>query len=358
MSSHLGRVRLRGPRSLRGLALINGCAYVLSLFAMVAIGQRLAILRTFLPFLLLTVVAIPLATVLLGGASALESDFGLSAASGFGRLACVIAALAIVFWARVSVLWLLLGVWWGIFSWKHWTRRRVVTVVAGLGVTLLGAATVWNLNYVIGAVTSHRLMDPTLIAVDLRVLSAIGWPAPHYEGLFPLVSMGWSFRLLENSYSMLFCELLVTILFLAGRSSGELVRYLSLLFSCYAVGLAVFAVFPTVGPFTYQPTAFQPAFRGTMTFSLMTAISNDYHSLIQGGPIRGFGYFIALPSLHVAAATLTQRALRPSTWLYWLFLPINLLLVASTVLLGYHYILDLPAGWILGATFGRHLSGP
>jgi membrane-associated phospholipid phosphatase len=32
---------------------------------------------------------------------------------------------------------------------------------------------------------------------------------------------------------------------------------------------------------------------------------------------------------------------------FWLFLPGNLLMVLSTVILGYHYLVDVPAGAIL-----------
>src|SRR4030095_11167869 len=129
----------------------------------------------------------------------------------------------------------------------------------------------------------------------------------------------------------------------------DVARWLMVLFGAYALGLAVFAFVPAVGPFAYQPDAFRPDFRKSFTFSVMTAVPGEYRQLLNGGPLTGFGYFVAMPSLHVAVATLAQRALKPAPLLYWAFLPINILLMSSTFLLGYHYFLDLPAGFLVAA---------
>ena len=148
---------------------------------------------------------------------------------------------------------------------------------------------------------------------------------------------------------------LVVVLLLVAvtRSSRDVARWLIVLFGAYAIGLAVFAIVPAVGPFAYQPDAFRPGFRTSFTFSVMTAVAGEYRQLLTGGPLTGFGYFVAMPSLHVAVATLAQRALRPAPFLYWTFMPINILLISSTFLLGYHYFLDLPAGFVVAAALSR-----
>ena len=45
----------------------------------------------------------------------------------------------------------------------------------------------------------------------------------------------------------------------------------------------------------------------------------------------GYGYFIAVPSLHVMVALYLQRCLLPFAGLYRLFLPLNIMLILSTV---------------------------
>jgi hypothetical protein len=50
-----------------------------------------------------------------------------------------------------------------------------------------------------------------------------------------------------------------------------------------------------------------------------------------------------------AVAVLVQVFLYRSRAHFWLFLPINLLVVPTTVALGYHYLLDVPAGVLLAS---------
>ncbi len=61
------------------------------------------------------------------------------------------------------------------------------------------------------------------------------------------------------------------------------------------------------------------------------------------------GGMIAFPSFHVAWAVLTTYAALPVRRLFWAVAALNVLVVASTVLLGWHYLVDVPAGLLLGA---------
>jgi membrane-associated phospholipid phosphatase len=132
-------------------------------------------------------------------------------------------------------------------------------------------------------------------------------------------------------------------------------RCLGVLFGAYAIGLAMFAAFPAVGPPIYVPASFKSEWSGTFTAHLMTAMAGEYRQLQTGGQLNGFGYFVAFPSLHVAAAVILQRCMREAPWLYWTWAPVTALLILSTVVLGYHYLLDVPAGLIVGLTLCRFL---
>lgn len=83
-------------------------------------------------------------------------------------------------------------------------------------------------------------------------------------------------------------------------------------------------------------------------FRLMDGMAAEYTASLQQTSVNGFGYFIAIPSLHVALAVVLQAMLRFSPGHFWAFLPVNLVLVLSTVLLGYHYLIDAVAGVALG----------
>ena len=61
------------------------------------------------------------------------------------------------------------------------------------------------------------------------------------------------------------------------------------------------------------------------------------------------GGMIAFPSFHVLWTVLTTYAALPSRRLFWGVAALNILVVASTLLLGWHYLVDVPAGLLLGA---------
>src|SRR5262249_1606838 len=111
----------------------------------------------------------------------------------------------------------------------------------------------------------------------------------------------------------------------------------------------IFLLFPTIGPTLADPNLFSKAYEYTQTYAIMRQMAAEYMALQGSGTLMGLGYFVALPSLHVAVAVLVQAFLYRSRTHFWLFLPINLLVAPATVALGYHYLLDVPAGVLLAS---------
>ena len=238
----------------------------------------------------------------------------------------------------------------GITTVQHWSRQKLTTAGLACLTVALGYACVWNGNYLLAATVEGRLHDATFIAIDSMV-----W-GRQYQQVFPLWTNHFVFVLLENSYVMLFPQVIVVVLVIAATQPREVVcRYLMVLFSAYTIGLAIFAVFPAVGPPIYVPASFKADWSGTFTAQLMKDMAAEFQQVQKGGGLNGFGYFVAFPSLHVAAAVILQRCMRNTPWLYWTWMPVTFLLILSTVVLGYHYLLDVPAGCILGYVLCRFL---
>jgi membrane-associated phospholipid phosphatase len=120
------------------------------------------------------------------------------------------------------------------------------------------------------------------------------------------------------------------------------------LFSCYWLALATFLAFPVVGPCIAFPRSFDGAYANTTTAAVMASMRADLQSIQNNtGIVSGLGYFIAIPSLHVAVAMLLQSMLPVRDLRFWALLPVNIAVVASTFLLGYHYAIDMVAGALL-----------
>jgi membrane-associated phospholipid phosphatase len=149
----------------------------------------------------------------------------------------------------------------------------------------------------------------------------------------------------KNGYAALFGELTLVILLICQTGNAKRVaRFLTVLFGLYACGVVTFMIYPAAGPCLYFPESISGG------SSLMTGMANDYVATTTGtGTLSGFGYFIALPSLHILVAVFLQTFLFRYKCLFLVFFPINILLILSTVVLGYHYVADIAAAFVIAA---------
>jgi len=248
---------------------------------------------------------------------------------------------------------------------RRFSPTSLRSLAASVAVIVVGYGTVWNLNYLFAPASSAALHDPTILRLDLAIYR---WmlARPMELEQFPLFESRFFFTLLENAYQMLFVELFVVVLVLL-RKGGDLGPFLRSIFLCYFLGLVTFFFYPVVGPCIFQPGSLHPAYHATRTYQLMQAMAAEFAALGKETTHNGLAYFVAVPSLHVAMAVLFQCFLRASPCHFWAFLPVNVLMAISTVLLGYHYLIDLPAGvlvalaalWVVRGTSGADTAvGP
>jgi membrane-associated phospholipid phosphatase len=259
----------------------------------------------------------------------------------------------------VAILWLyqldnrVFGAWCMAFNifvaWHLWRTRsgqQLRTLLQAVVLIVIGYCTVWNCNYLMLKWTLPRLHDPWLQTVDLRCYGWVTGKAIDYQNLFPLLNNAFAVRFLESAYLLVFAEIAV-LLFLLSDDPPQLGRFLTTLFLCYAVGFLVFAVFPVVGPAYYYPESFHTDWQHTLTYRVRQCMFREYQAVRLSSALSGSAHFVALPSLHVAVAALMQIFLCRHRLFFWTFLPINILTCVSSVLLGYHYLLDLPTGLLL-----------
>ena len=117
---------------------------------------------------------------------------------------------------------------------------------------------------------------------------------------------------------------------------------------CYACGLLLSCAGRSPGRVScIQPLSapLSPAQLHGRSWSLR---SWTFLSIISGGqPVTGFGYFVGFPSLHVGDGGSLQFTIQQRSWPGgWLVAPINTM-IASTFVLGYHYLVDVPGGVLL-----------
>ncbi len=254
---------------------------------------------------------------------------------------CLAASAAILLGWHYPFIWPLLA--FLIWTWPRSGLKLANgrTLLLATVVLIGGYGVVWNLNYLMMRYMSLERWDPVMRAIDLKIYSLWLGPVTELTGRFPLIDNRVVLQIFDNAYALLIPEvILLTFLFSQQSGQAPVSKFLRRLFSFYLAGIAIYFFFPVNGPHLYYPeqqdlTRSLPA---TVTFA--DGMMHDFRVAKVGGQLAGFGYFIAVPSLHVLIGIFLQHILKPFRALFRIFLPVNILLCMSTVVLGYHYLLD------------------
>ncbi len=186
--------------------------------------------------------------------------------------------------------------------------------------------------------------------MDLSAYAAMAGGPIDYNGWFPLVRAPWLISLLERAYLAIFAEIALVLTLLAPNTA--LTRnFVGRLATCYGVGLAAFLLWPVAGPCLVYPASIDPILTGASTRAIMQGMSVEFELVLAAGqPVTGFAYFVALPSLQFAMAVLRPVTVQTHSRVGGpVVAPINILMIVSTFVLGYHYLIDVPTGALLGA---------
>lgn len=109
--------------------------------------------------------------------------------------------------------------------------------------------------------------------------------------------------------------------------------------------IALFAFFPAVSAYNYhggQPSYIQPV---VAKFLPVLMELRDGRRILDE---HSFAGMITFPSYHAAAAVMFAWAAWPLKWLRWPLIALNLVVLAATVSIGSHYLIDVIGGVGLG----------
>jgi sirohydrochlorin ferrochelatase len=171
--------------------------------------------------------------------------------------------------------------------------------------------------------------------------AALGWNGPavlHWTAARPSLRY-----FLASCYESTDAQLVlapVAAALAAGRRRRRVLIH-AMIYSLLA-GALFYYFFPSSGPAgVYGGSDYLPIQHWTSEkFALV-------HARLPGATLAGG--IIAFPSFHVAWSAILVDAARGRRWLFWPALALNAVVVASTVLLGWHFLVDVPAGLALAA---------
>lgn len=177
--------------------------------------------------------------------------------------------------------------------------------------------------------TPFKPIDEQLIAMEatagIHIEDIIAWT----------MSYSWLAKILAYIYDSLPYQMsLLPLVAIFMRKFIYTREYFCLLLMSALIGFSYYYFFPTMGPasFVQSPYFSKAQYATGIKFT-------EIHQYVIPSTLEGG--MIALPSFHAIWAWLCLYLIRWWRLIFILLLPINLLLIASCVLLGWHYPIDL-----------------
>lgn len=207
-----------------------------------------------------------------------------------------------------------------------WTYSHFAFMLIALGTFVYGIQ-----------LTPFTPIDPILVRWD-RLLGFDQLALLHWTYAHP-----WRQHLLNRAYNALEIQLLgVPILLACLGYERALVRLLARLIIAFLIGGSLYYFFPTTAP--------------ASLFSDPLFLAEQHHTALKFYTIRAHlvptvtdGGMIAFPSFHVIWAILLTLSCRDNRLLALAIGLINSLLIAATLCLGWHYLVDVISACLLVA---------
>lgn len=139
------------------------------------------------------------------------------------------------------------------------------------------------------------------------------------------------------------------LIFIAIRKTDDVHEYYFLLLISTIIGFTFYYFYPTTAPASIIESSYFSEAQKATGIKFFQIHQQQTPTTMEGG-------LIALPSFHTIWAWFCLYLLRGFPSIFSVMLPINVLLMASCVLLGWHYLIDILGGLIvIFLSHGIHL---
>jgi PAP2 superfamily len=234
---------------------------------------------------------------------------------------------------------------------KHILSSRLITIALSAAYLFWGLVLVSAYNDIVVVSQRNVTYDATFNRIDSWLMHGMTVSAIAHHATLALPH--WFYAVVEFVYySCMFPQVGGALMLLSFRCSRrETLRFVVALLSAYYFAVALFWLWPSQGPFFMCQTHFSEFPSNLRTFSIQRILSEKTASLWAGHGIRviGLDYYIAFPSMHIAIVTIVAVFLRRWKRVFYTLLACDALILATVILLEWHYILDLVGGLAVAA---------
>jgi hypothetical protein len=227
-----------------------------------------------------------------------------------------------------------------------------------------GLLLVFAYNDVIVSQRFYGGFDRTFEAMDGVLLAGRTVPEMAHAAIRNLPA--WIFRALDFLYFAMFAQIGAGILLTAlGCGRKRALQFVGAILTAYYLALALFLLFPSLGPFSVCAHHFESFPAGLRATAIEKDLIVRLEAMRAGARPAEIGadYFIAFPCLHITQPLIVLWFLWRWRRIRFLLIGLDLLLLPAILLLEWHYVVDLAGGvavailaiWIAG---GREVRAP
>ncbi|MDA9434295.1 phosphatase PAP2 family protein [Bradyrhizobium sp. CCBAU 51627] len=239
-----------------------------------------------------------------------------------------------------------------------WRPAPVLSNLCGAVAVLFVSIGMAGIISLVGLRHNATFIDDTLTRADqylgFDTPSMIAWFADH-----PVCS-----EILKLAYASSFVQLFGLVVLLSLLRRFDKLWELVFVCSFTIVASTTFSVFwPAIGAFAHYDYAAGiherlPMGAGLYHLSKLDYFRNAALPVVSFANLHGV---VTFPSFHCCLALMTVFAATGTRWLFWTLVALNVPVLISTLPIGGHYVIDLPAGallWLAAAAAAAMLNRP
>jgi hypothetical protein len=213
----------------------------------------------------------------------------------------------------------------------------------------LGLVMVFAYNDLIATVKNPSAYDWLYLKMDSYLLGGSSVSAIAHSLIRRMPSSAvWSEVIYYGMFNQIGAALIVLAIY---AGSKEAARYVGTLLTAYYLGLILFFLWPSMGPFYTCPGHFSEFPNFLRTYGSQLGMAQKAQLLATNRSLSQVDtdYFVAFPCLHIAQPLIVAWFLRKWKRIVVFLLAYDALLIPAILLLEWHYLVDIVGGVAVAA---------
>jgi PAP2 superfamily len=224
-------------------------------------------------------------------------------------------------------------------------KRPMPTILAASAYLFVGLILLMCYNDVVASLKFAGTHAPALNYLDSILLG--GWTVPRLANAARQWIPEWGFSVLGVVYFGMFGQL-GTGLFVTSLSGRKRAfEYVGTLLIAFYIAIAVFYLWPTMGPFVLSSASLQHPTSAIQQVQSVLIYRVHVFLAHQNVPSIGTDYYIGIPCMHIADPLIVLWFLRKEKKIAALLIAYDVVLIAAILLLQWHFFSGLLGGFLV-----------